>query len=104
MKMAESGKNVMASCIIYFDNIQVSLSLFSLSSNAYKVMMAFFKSWPENITKASITLQELRLKLNKLNETCTSSKSIMQLTKTIFSDSANFNEKRAIENRLLAFL
>ena len=53
------------------------------------VMKVFFKIWPENIKKAIITLQALIFKLNMLNETCISSKSIMQLTKTIFPDSAN---------------
>ena len=80
---------------IDFDDAQVSLRQFSLSLNDYQVMMGFFKFWPENIKKAAITLQTLRLKLNRLNETCISSKSIMQLTKTIFSDSAIF----AVENR-----
>ena len=31
--------------------------------------MVFFKFWPENIKKASITLQALKLKLDSLNET-----------------------------------
>jgi hypothetical protein len=35
-----------------------------------------------------------------LNQTCISSKSIMQLTKTIFPDSASFIEKKRVENRL----
>ena len=42
-------------------------------------MMVIFNFWPENIKKASITLQALRLKLNSLEETCTSSDLIMQL-------------------------
>ena len=37
---------------------------------ACKVMMVFFKIWPENIKKALITLQALRFKLNRLNQTC----------------------------------
>ena len=40
-----------------------------------------------NIRWAFIILQALRFKLHSLNQTCTWSKSIMQLTKTIFSDS-----------------
>ena len=46
--------------------------------------MVFFKIWPENIMKAVITFHALRFKLNGFNQTCISSKSIMQLTKTIF--------------------
>ena len=64
--------------------------------------MFFFKIWPENVKKAFITLQALRFKLNSLNQTCISSKSIMQLTRTIFSDSAIFIEKKRVENRLWA--
>ena len=56
--------------------------------------MVFFKIWPENIKKAFITLQELTFKLNCLNQTCISLKSIMQLTTTFFSDSAIFIEKK----------
>ena len=52
---------------------------FSLNLNSCKVMLVFFKIWPENI-KDFITLQDLRLRLNCLNQTCTSSKLIMQLT------------------------
>ena len=44
----------------------------------------------------------MRFKLNSLNQTFVSSKSIMQLTKTIFSDSAIFIEKKRVENRLWA--
>ena len=36
----------------------------------------------------------LRLKLNSLKETCISSKSMVQRTKIIFSDSAIFTEKK----------
>ena len=56
----------------------------------------------QNLKKTIITLQVLRLKLNSLNQTCTSSKSIMQLTKTTFSDSALFIEKETVENWLWA--
>ena len=54
------------------------------------------KHWKKTI----ITLQALRFKLNCLNQTCISLKSIMQLTKTIFPDSAIFIEKKRVENRL----
>ena len=68
--------------------------------------MAVFKIWPENTKKAFITLQALRLKLklllNGLNHTSILSKSKMQLYKSIFSDSANFVEKKTVENQLLA--
>ena len=57
-------------------------------------MMVFLKIWLENIKKTILTLQASRLKLNRLDQTCISSKSIMQLTKTIFSDSADFIEKK----------
>ena len=56
--------------------------------------MVFFKIWPENFKKTIITRQALKFKLNSLNQTCTSLKSIMQLTRNIFPDSAIFIEKR----------
>ena len=65
-------------------------------------MMVFFKIWHKDIKKAFITLEVLRFKQNSLNQTCISSKSIMQLTKTTFSDSAIFIEKKRVENRLWA--
>ena len=49
MKLTESEKIVLVSCIIDFDDIQVWLSMFSSNINACKVMMVFFKIWPENI-------------------------------------------------------
>ena len=67
-----------------------------------KVLMVFFTFWPENIKKAFISLQALRLKLNSLNQTCISLKSIMQVTKTIFSYSAIFIEKKTAEDLLWA--
>ena len=67
-----------------------------------KVMMIFFKIWPQNIKKAIITLQAWIFKLNDPNQTCISSKSIKQLTKTIFFDSAIFFEKKKVKNRLWA--
>jgi hypothetical protein len=45
-------------------------------------------------------LQALRFKLNCLNQTCISLKSITQFTRTIFPDSAIFIEKKRVENRL----
>ena len=50
-----------------------------------------------NVEKDHQTLQALRLKLKSLNQACISSKSIMQLTKTIFSDSDIFIEKKTVE-------
>ena len=46
------------------------------------------QSWSENIKKAIITLQAWRLKLKSFNQACISSKSIMQITMTIFAESA----------------
>ena len=43
MKMSESGKIVLVSCIIDFDDVQLWLRLLSLNLNACKVMMAFLK-------------------------------------------------------------
>ena len=61
-----------------------------------KVMMVFFKIWPEKFKKPIITLQVLRFKLKCLNQTCLSLKSIMLLS----PDSASFIEKKRVENRL----
>ena len=47
-------------------------------------------------------MQALTLKLNSLKESCTSLKSIVQLTKTIFPGSAIFIEKKTVENQLWA--
>ena len=47
-------------------------------------------------------MQALRFKLKILNPTCRSSKSIKQLTDTIFVESAIFVEKKRVENRLWA--
>ena len=65
-------------------------------------MKAFLIFLVQILKKAFIILQALRFKLNSLNQTCLSSKSIMHLTNTIFSDSAIFNEKKRIENWLWA--
>ena len=64
--------------------------------------MKAFLIFSSQIFKKTITLQGLRLKLMRLNYTCTSLKSIIKLTKTSFSDSSIFIEKKTIENRLLA--
>ena len=56
MKMAGLEKLVLGSCIIDLDDIQVQLRHFSLSLNAWKVMMVYFNFWPENIKKASHNL------------------------------------------------
>ena len=87
---------------IDFDDIQVWSRPFSLSLNACKVMRAFLIFSGQILKKTIVTLQALRLKLNSLNQTCTSSKSIMQLAKTSFSDSVIFIEKKRVENRLWA--
>ena len=100
MSMAESGKIVLVSCIIDFDDIQVCLRLFSLTFNACKVMKAFFIFSGQIFKKTIITLQTWRFKLKSLNQTYISSKSIMQLTKTIFSDSVIFIEKKRVEIQL----
>ena len=92
MKMAESEKIALVSFIIDFDDIQVRLRLFSLNLNACKVMKAFL-IFSGQILKETINVHhnfagiEIKgyFKLNNLNETCISSKSIMQLTKTILS-------------------
>ena len=63
MKIVESEKMVLVRCIIYFDDIQVSLTLFSLSLNSCKVMMVFFKFRPENIKKASITIKKASISI-----------------------------------------
>ena len=94
MTMAESEKIFLASCIIDFGDIQVWLSLFSLSLKAFLICAGPI------LKKTIITLQALRLKLNCLNQTSISSKSIMKLTKTIFWDSVTFIEKKRVENRL----
>ena len=64
MKMAVLGKNVLVSCIIDLDDIQHCLRKFCLKLNICKIMMIFFKFWPEKIRKTVITLQILRFKKN----------------------------------------
>ena len=93
-------ENVLVSCIIDFDDIQLCLRQFCLNLNICKVMTIFFKFWPKKIRKTVITLQILKFKQNGLSQSWISSKSIMQLTKTIFQNSAIFIEKKCIENRL----
>ena len=53
-----------------------------------------------NFEEDHITLQASRFELN--SRTCLSSKSIMQLTETSFSNSVIFIEKQSIENRIWA--
>ncbi len=60
-------------------------------------MTVFFNFSGQNLKKTIITLQALRFKLTYLNQTCLSSKSIMQLTKTFLPDSASFIEKRNLK-------
>ena len=56
LKLAESENIVLVSCIIDFDDVQVSLSLFSLSLNSCKVMEAFVIFSGQDLKKAIITL------------------------------------------------
>ena len=67
-----------------------------LESECLQSYDGLFKIWPENIKKTSIGLQALKLNLNSLNETCISSKSIMQINKNKknFADTAIFIEKK----------
>jgi hypothetical protein len=46
MKTAESRKIVLESCIIDFDDVQVSSRVSSLSVNIGKIMTVCFKIWP----------------------------------------------------------
>ena len=46
MKMAELGKNVLVSCILDFDDIQLYLRESCLNLNICKVMTILFKFWP----------------------------------------------------------
>ena len=98
MKMAELGKNALVSYIIDFDDIQLCLRHFCLNLNICKIMTTFFKFWPKKIRKSGITLQRLRFKQNCPSQSWISSKSIMQLTKSIFENSAI--EKKWVENQL----
>jgi len=50
--------------------------------------------------KVIITLQKMRIKTNLINQTCFSLKSMMQYSKTTFSESAIFSEKNLVENRV----
>jgi hypothetical protein len=52
-----SQKIVLVSCIIDLKDIQVWLRQFSLNLNVCKVMMVFFKIWPDKIKKVIIPLQ-----------------------------------------------
>ena len=91
--------------MIDFDNIQVLLRLFSLNLNAYKVMKAFLIFCRPNFEEDHhifAGIEIMRFRLNSLNQACISSKLIMQLTKTNFSDSVIFIEKKSVENWLWA--
>ena len=50
MKMAELGGNVLVSCIIDFDDIQLCLRQFCLNLNICKVMTIFLNFWPKKIS------------------------------------------------------
>ena len=76
-------------------------TVFYLNLNICKVMTVFLIFLGQNLKKIVITLQILRFKRNWLRHSWISSKSIMQLTKTFFSQSAIFIEKMWVENRLL---
>ena len=92
-----------ARCIVdfelIFDDLQVWLRHISLNLNAGKVMKAFFTFSGQILKKTFISLQAFRFKVKRLNQTCTSSKSTMQLTTTLCSASAIFIEKKWVENR-----
>ena len=62
-----------------------------------KVMMAFLIFSGQFSKKTVITLQALILKPNLLKQTYISQESIMQLTQTLFPDSAIFIEKNRVE-------
>ena len=68
MKMAELGKNVVVSCMIDFDDIQLCLRQFCLNLNIcnlrLQVTTIFLKFWPKKIRKTVINLQILRFKQN----------------------------------------
>ena len=61
-------------------------------------LLIFFS---KNLNKHIETLQGLRIKTkltNVINQTCFSSKSMMQYCKTTFPDFVIFNEKNQVEN------
>ncbi len=96
MKVAESGEFVLVSWIIDFKDIKLWLRPFSLSLNVCKGMMVVLIFSGQILKKTSIPLQTLRLKLNCLNQSCISLKSIMQLTNTNSPDSATFIESEKV--------
>ena len=57
MKMTESEKIVLVSRIIDFDDLQVSLRLFSFNLNSFKVTKAFLRFSGQILKKTIITLQ-----------------------------------------------
>ena len=79
-----------------FNDIQLCLRQFCFNLNICKVMTISFKFWPKKIRKTVIISDfadiEIQAKLN--SQSWISSKSIMQLTKTIFHNSAIFIEKK----------
>jgi len=95
--MAESGKIFLVSCIIDFNDVQVSLRRFGLNVNACRVIKAFFELSGQIFKKAIINLKAFTFSPKRLNEICTSLKSIMQLTRMIFPDSVIFIEKKWLE-------
>ena len=84
MKIAEFWKMVLVSSIIDFDDIQFWLRQFCLNLNTFKVTAVFLIFLGQNMKKIVVTLQILTFKQNWLSQSWISSKSIMQLTKTIF--------------------
>ena len=60
MKMAELGPNVLESCIIDFDDIQLCLTQFCLNLNICKFMTIFFKFWPKKIRK-TVTVADIEI-------------------------------------------
>ncbi len=67
MKVAESEKIVLASCIIGFKDIHVWLRHFSLNLNACKVMTVFFKI-PGEILKKTVWRKQFVAKKNKTSK------------------------------------
>ena len=93
MKMAESGKIVLASCIIDFEDVQLLIKTVHDESQCLQSYDGLLEFLGQILKKVIITLQALRFIMNSLNQSCTSSKSIMQLTRTSFPDSVIFIEK-----------
>ena len=94
--------NLLSLWIIFFPNKNLLIPhsrfsiLFCLNLKAYKVMTFFLIFSGQNLKKVVITLQALRFKQNGLSQTWISSKSIMQITETIFPHSAIFIKKKRV--------